>query len=297
MPPAVDAIAIDLDGTLLNRDGHVSEAHMHALDRARRAGMQIVIATGRAMTESRRVLDSIGHDGCIVHAGGSMISDVPTGRTLHHTAMCAAVVSELTSVLVDHGHRALLLKDRSRTNLDYVAVGGRAFDRASEWWILHHGVRVVHVHEVSEDPFPGETVRVGAVARADVLAPLADGLVVRMAGRCQMQHWSAVTESQATGSKTHLLEAFACDTNKSTAFRHWCTLHGIDWSRTAAIGDGLNDVEIVRDAAIGIAMDGGDPRLLAVADKVAPSAEADGVATAIDHLIAGRWAPPGTGRP
>jgi len=289
MLPVVDAVAIDLDGTLLGRDGSVSDENIAALARARKAGVQIVIATGRALTESRHAIDAIAHDGCIVHAGGSMISDVRTGQTIHHAAMCAALVSELTRELVAHGHRALLLKDRSRTQLDYVAVGGAAFDRASEWWIMHHGVRVVHVHDIDEDPHPTETVRVGAVARADVLAPLADGLAQRMAGRCLMQHWSAVTESEATGSATHLLEAFALTANKSSAFRHWCGLHGIDWSRTAAIGDGLNDVEIVRDAAIGIAMGGSDPRLLAVADETAPSVHEHGVAAAIDRLLSGAW--------
>ena len=296
MRPVVDAIAIDLDGTLLSRDGRVGDANIAALRRARDAGVQIVIATGRALTESLRILEAIGHDGAIVHAGGSMISTFPGGETIHHAAMCRMLVSELTDELVAHGHRALLLKDRSRTQLDYVAVGGLEFDRASEWWIMHHGVRVIHVHESAEDPHPDETVRVGAVARAEVLAPLAERLTAQLAGRCALQSWSAVTESQATGSATHLLEAFAPAANKSSAFRHWCALGGVDFARTAAIGDGLNDVEIVRDAGIGIAMSGGAPRVLAVADEIAPTVERDGVAAAIDRLLVGRWAA-GTGRP
>jgi hydroxymethylpyrimidine pyrophosphatase-like HAD family hydrolase len=68
-----------------------------------------------------------------------------------------------------------------------------------------------------------------------------------------------------------------------------CAMRGIDPSQVVAIGDGLNDVTMVREAGLGIAMGNADPRVAAVADRGTRDHASAGVAAAIDHLLEGTW--------
>jgi len=289
MPSRYDVIVIDLDGTLLGRDGTVSNADAQAVRDARDAGLEVVIATGRALVESRRPLNAIEHDGLVITAGGSMTCRADTGRTVDRSAMPVELVHEITAALVEEGHKVLLLKDPDAADYDYLAVGPGELDPASEWWFETLPVRVRFAHDVIDDPNPGDTVRVGSVASEGELAPIARSLIAKLDGRAFLQHWGAVTSTAATGSETHLLEAFNPQVNKWTAIARHCAQRGIPSERVAAIGDGLNDVEIVREVGLGVAMGNADERVRAVADRVTKDHDAEGVAAAIAMILTGRW--------
>ena len=82
-------IAVDLDGTLLDGRGRVSEANRRAVDRLRAAGWTLVPATGRSWREARRTLQAIDHDGIAVTAGGSVLSDARSGETIDRMTLDA----------------------------------------------------------------------------------------------------------------------------------------------------------------------------------------------------------------
>ena len=288
-PCRYDLLVIDLDGTLLGPDGTVSSDDAAAVRRARAAGLTIVIATGRALVESLDPLRAIDHRGLVVAAGGSMLCDAGCGRTLARSAMDEDLVVEVSRTLIAHGHKALLLKDAEATGYDYLAVGPDDLDPASRWWFETLPVRVRFVHAIEDDPHPADTVRAGAVASEAELLPLALWLREEIGDRAFLQHWPAVTGTHPTGSTTHLLEVFTADVNKWTRVSAYCREAGIDPVRVAAIGDGLNDVEIVRDAGLGVAMANADPRVAAVADRVTGDHRAGGVASAIEHMLNGAW--------
>jgi hydroxymethylpyrimidine pyrophosphatase-like HAD family hydrolase len=284
-----DMLVIDLDGTLLTPGGIVTPASVRAVQRAREAGIEIVIATGRALVESLDPLAAIGHEGLVVAAGGSLLCDAATGRTVDRSAMPHDLVVDVVASLLRHGHKALLLKDADRAGYDYLAVGPGELDPASQWWFETLPVRVRFVHEIDDDPHPADTVRAGAVASEEELAPLAEWLAEEIGDRGFLQHWGAVTETEVIGATTHLLEVFNPHVSKWTMIQRICRDKGIDRRRVAAIGDGLNDVQIVCEAALGVAMGNADPRVRAVADRMTDDYESDGAAKAIDKIIAGRW--------
>ena len=76
MKEAPQLLVIDLDGTLLNPSGRVSDENRRALDAAREANVQIMIATGRIVPECREILESIGYQGPIVIASGAALVDL-----------------------------------------------------------------------------------------------------------------------------------------------------------------------------------------------------------------------------
>jgi len=288
MPQDCDLLAIDLDGTLLDGRGRVADVDRDAVRRARAAGVTVVLATGRALVESRVAVDAIEHAGSFIASGGAVLVELPSERTLERRVMSHEVVAESTEVLVEAGHKVLLLKDASLTGYDYLAVGTAPLDPASQWWFEHLPVSVRFAETLADDPDPHETLRVGVVAGSDELASLAGDLEARLDGRAMLQHWAAVTKSAPVGSATHLLEIFDVTVDKWTMIEALCGRLGIDPARTAAIGDGLNDVGMVRGAGVGIAMGNADERVHAVADLVVADHDHGGVAEAIDRLLDAR---------
>lgn len=148
-------------------------------------------------------------------------------------------------------------------------------------------VRHVDSIEASHAVGHEHVLRVGAIDRADRLAPVCDQMRARFGDRASVQAWSAVTAEQATGSVTHLLEMYAPESDKWTMLKRVCAARGHGHDRVVAVGDGLNDLQMLREAALSIAMGNADPRLLEHADHVAPHHAQDGFAHAVDLLLSG----------
>jgi len=284
-----DLLVVDLDGTLLNQSGDVSERDIDAIHRAREAGVEFMVATGRAFVECAHTLQAINHQGWLVAAGGSMLVDSATGETVDRRTLPHDVVHEVSRCLLDDGHKVLILKDSHRTGYEYVAVGESEMDPASKWWFDRIPARVRHLESLDHDEHPEDSLRAGAVGCSSRLAPIAGTLRTQLGERCFLQHWSAVTESAATGSSTHLLEVFTANVNKWTMISAHCQRQGIDPKRVAAIGDGLNDVEMLRNAGLGIAMANAGPEAMASAARITNDHNNHGVSEAIDRILVGEW--------
>jgi hydroxymethylpyrimidine pyrophosphatase-like HAD family hydrolase len=199
------------------------------------------------------------------------------------------LVRDVALHLLEDGHKVLILKDSYATGFDYLTVGNGDLDPASEWWFAHLPVQVRHVNTLDEDEHPHDTVRAGAVGCHTKLGPLASQLRQALSGRCCLQHWSAVTATHSIGSPTHLLEVFTTDVNKWTMIERYCAANSFATERVAAIGDGLNDVELLRNAGLGVAMSNAGPEAMAAADRFTDDHENDGVAKAIERILDGRW--------
>ena len=92
---------------------------------------------------------------------------------------------------------------------------------------------------------------------------------------------------RVTRSHPRFAEVIGRDVNKGRALRAVAGSAGVPIEATMAIGDNLNDLDIVKAAGIGVAMSDGAPRVVAAADWVTGTYEDDGVAQAIDRLLDG----------
>jgi HAD superfamily hydrolase (TIGR01484 family) len=66
-------LALDIDGTLLHADGHVTPTVREAVRRAADASVHIVLSTGRATYGTSPVLEALGlADGLVVASNGAV---------------------------------------------------------------------------------------------------------------------------------------------------------------------------------------------------------------------------------
>lgn len=284
--------AIDLDGTLLSPGGAVSAANVRAVAAARAAGHRVVIATGRSWLESREAREALascfGADDVLIGAGGAILSEFHSGRTLDRRAIDASLSAAVAECMLAHGHPAQLLQDPDASGLDYLLVG-EELDPTVRWWLERYRHRTRASLAVPPHDDLADTVRVGTVVAASRIGEVARQLREELGERLVMHHWRAVAETPDHPDPPELVEAFAPRTSKWTQIEAMCARWGIDPSDTVAIGDGLNDLEMIAAAGVGIAMANADPRVHAVAARTTGSNREDGVAQALAAVVDGRW--------
>ena len=96
---------------------------------------------------------------------------------------------------------------------------------------------------------------------------------------------SVQSVSNATFSKPGYLEIVPKGANKAAALMHLITILGLDLSQVAAIGDGYNDLEMIREAGLGIAMGNAPAAVQSVAEWVTGTNNEAGVAQAVRRLV------------
>jgi 5-amino-6-(5-phospho-D-ribitylamino)uracil phosphatase len=313
-----DIIAIDLDGTLLDRDGCVDHANIEAINDARNAGIETVICTGRGLAESRSALDAIDQRSPVVVAGGSIIACCETSETLHRFSMCEKVVARAVERLTGQGHPVMILKDPVQTGYEYLVVAseGRDLHPVSTWWFERMGVRVRHARHVSEDEHPACTVRIGVCGDDDDMGDLLTLIHAEFHDETSMHHFPAVvsmldnepgfgsdangasaTSGNANGTpsrpstpqRVHILELFHKDADKWASLRWLADQRSVPTSRIAAIGDEINDLQMIRQAGLGVAMENAVDVVKDVANVLTRSNTDHGVAHAIEQILRGRW--------
>lgn len=302
-----DLIAIDLDGTLLCPRGEVSSENIAAIREARAAGVTVTVCTGRGLAECLHVTERIEQSDPVVVAGGSIVACPVRRRTLHRFAMEGPLVRDLVGRMLAHGHAALILKDPTATapvdapaddqprGHDYVVVSPRGWagvDPVTRWWFETLKVPVKLVSSIDDDEHPEHTVRVGVCGTRAATSPVAGEILAELGDRVNHHHFGAVVPEGVGGDPDQhvvIFELFARSASKWSAVSHLAAQHGVPPQRICAIGNDVNDVDMLARAGLGIAVDNAIPEARAAARAITRSNDDHGVAHAIRQVLDGRW--------
>lgn len=296
-----DLLALDLDGTLLGPDGRVSDACVRAVAEARSAGLIVTVCTGRGLAESRAAIDQIAQDGPVVVAGGAILADPVTGRTLHRFGMDHTLAGEVAHAIVAEGAPALVLKDAGAAGFDYLVVTGPEdlpVEPITQWWFDRMGVEVRTARNLETDEHPEYTVRVGACGAESRMGGVGRAMERAAGTRATMHRFLALDPNGAdvlpdhaprTTERVEIVEAFDPRASKWSAVQWLAGELGFDHARVAAIGDEINDLELIRSARLGVAMGNAVEAVKRVADRVTATNREDGVAMAIRNILDGTW--------
>lgn len=279
-------IAIDLDGTLLSPSGEVSGRTKTAVRRALDAGLLVCFATGRSWTESRLVLEAVAHYPTAVFSGGAMIVDTQQQIVLHQMKMEPSLAAGVCGVMESAGHSPLALQDVLFTGIDYLVSEVAPLHPASKSWLATMNNAFRAVPKLGDDPHE-HTVRVGAVGLITEMATLRSQLIETFGERV-LCHSLAIP-----GQNIAVLEVFDPAVNKWQGILLAAERHGVRPEQIIAIGDDVNDLAMIENAGLGVAMGNARPEVLAIADLVVGSNADDGLAEFLDQLVdQGKVAPP-----
>jgi Cof subfamily protein (haloacid dehalogenase superfamily) len=272
-------IAIDLDGTLLSAGGHVTPRAKTAVHGALEAGLLVCFATGRNWTESQMVLDAVEHYASAVFAGGAMVIDTHHRVTLHRTMMEPKLAAEVCEFLESTGHAVLALQDSGTAGVDYIVSADLPLNEPTALWMEMTNAVVHRVPQLGKYPHE-HTIRVGIVATPAQLGSVRDQMIAHFGERIVSQNLSV------PASGVDVLEVFDPAVNKWEGIMHVARRHQIEPEQIIAIGDDINDIPMIRNAGLGVAMGNARPEVKAVAKRVIGSNREDGLAVFLEELIA-----------
>ena len=278
VPGGVRLIATDLDGTLLRPDNTVSARTVDAFRAARDAGLPVVFVTGRPPRWLPPVVEATGHAGIGVCANGALVIDLDTHEVLETHPIPYAVVAETVAVL--------------RAEVDGVAF-------AIEWDSPDG------YDDFAHEPSYRARYRVAGVEHGDILELAARHPVIKLLARIDggahpakddvdallevtLGHVSHLVTATHSASDDVLIEMSALGVSKGAALAHQASRLGIPLSSAVAVGDMPNDVPMLAEAGIGLAVETGHLAVRAAADALLPGPEHDGLAQLVEAVLATR---------
>lgn len=256
-------VAIDVDGTLLNSRHEVSGANAEAIDRVRRAGVDLVLTTSRPPRALWPILE---------------------GLALIEPALFIASQGALTGSYSADGHLRVIDRHPMPVRLaQQVAAAGAAAGMSVNWyaaerWLVPHLDDRIHV----------ESAIVGCAPEVADLSAETDGpdKILLLTDALDIADLVTVPEGLVAlaSTPTHL-EVTGADVDKGAALGRVCALRGIAAGEVMAIGDGRNDLGMLAFAGVAVAPANAHPAVLAAADLITASNDADAVAGALARLV------------
>ena len=266
-PSQIRLVASDLDGTLLDSHEQVSDRTVATIGRAVAAGLWVIAATGRQVTQLPPAVLTSG----VTHAVGSngaIAMDLTSGEVLFEAFLApeaaADIVAYLTAEFEDVRFSAV--RDRGRRHAAEPGYLDLLTPRELRYW----AVEVEDLADIVAQPTLKLTARHPRLSADDLLGVL---------------DASGLSGFHATTSGAPFLEIGGAGVTKATGVARLCGLLDVDATEVLALGDAKNDLELLRWAGIGVAMGNAVPETIDAADWMTGSNDADGVAQAIERVL------------
>ena len=259
-------IATDLDGTLLRDDTTVSARTRDALDAAAARGATHIVVTGRSVPWTKDILAELGHKGLAVCGQGAQLYDVGERRLLTSLTLDRQLaVTALAKIEAETGPLALAAARDGVDGEVLVEPGYRGQDGPlptvpctdrDEVWAAPLNKLYLQHPELDDD----------ALAKA-ARAAAGDLVGITMAGE-------------------GIVELLPLGLSKAKGLSLAARRLRVSARETIAFGDMPNDIPMFGWAHHGVAMENAHSELLAVADEVTESNNADGIAVVLERLLA-----------
>lgn len=282
--PKIQLLALDLDGTLLGTDSRVSRENARAVRLAQQAGVQIVLCTGRNLTETRAFnaqLDASADWAVITN--GAAVMRFSDGAQMAFDGldreMCAAVRAICAKFGLD---LCIYTADR----LYY----GRDFLRFLEE-LRRRGHVTLNEADEGYEFVPDKAKWDEVLAREDgrivkaILHHLDPAEIDKIMQALEKTGRFELTPSVMYGGELKNVEINRKGVHKGYALAKLAAQLGLDMNAVMAIGDSDNDLTMLQTAGLGVAMANAAPHIRAAANAVTLDNASDGVAAAIKRYI------------
>ncbi|MBR0368654.1 MAG: Cof-type HAD-IIB family hydrolase [Clostridia bacterium] len=269
----IKLLALDLDGTLLTTDKRLTARARDALQRASAAGVWIVPATGRifmGLPEAIRALPFLRY---AITCNGACVVDAAAEGVLYRAELDVPRALEIMSWL------------DSQPVIYDCTVDSHSWMSAAMYDVLEayapDPALVGYMRSV-RTPVPDLKAFVRENARG---VQKLQAFCRDVATQRRLLAQAPFPGLEVATSVTRNVEITREDATKGAALRALAAHLGLKRDEVMAVGDGLNDVSMLRAAGVGVAMENAVAAVRAAADVITAGNDADGVAAAIEMLI------------
>ncbi len=277
---AVRLIAIDIDGTLLDSQWRLPEANRRAIAQAIERGIEVALVTGRRFDFARPIALQLPGPLTLIVNNGALIKSRDAATHVRHL-LPRRVARQVLEATLRFRDCAAVVFDRPRENqvvfeqIDWEDPGRKSYFERNREFIAHASPLESCL---TEDPiqvmYSGPVERIREVEAALRALPLAKEFAL------------AVTEYEDRNFA--LVDVIHPECSKGAALAEWAARRGLTREEVMAIGDNLNDREMLEFAGVPIVMGNSVPRLKALGWPETLSNDQGGVAAAIAAYALGQ---------
>jgi Cof subfamily protein (haloacid dehalogenase superfamily) len=265
--------ALDVDGTLVQSDLSLTESAARAVDSLRSAGIVPAIVTGRTDRELFFLKQRLPYLRYFVVGNGARAYDTATGETFHKRLLPLAPAEQIVR------------KTREFDVMLEIYADGVSYVDADAWEnAARYGCTLLKHPSLGPARIPSEDPLTLLLRRsADI-----DKLNISFRNPADLPRLSAFCRGLPVGLTTSIqngLEVNGNGVEKAAGLRALCARLGVAPIETAAVGDGLADVSMLRFSGFAVAMGSAQAPLRAHADWIAPDCNHDGIVRAIEKIL------------
>lgn len=273
----VRLVAIDIDGTLLDRQGRMPPRNVAAIEAAVARGVEVTLVTGRSFPFARPVLDTLPHAITLIVSNGALVKSrdgVTRRRRLLPREVARDVLAGTTAY---RGEVALVFDRLEDGHIVTEEMDWQQPNRRGYYALNSHRIRRAVPLESALTEDPVQVMFNGSVAAMrETLATL---------DRLRDMHRFQVLRTEYAERDFTLLDLLAEGCTKGTAVAGWAQDRGVTADEVMAIGDNYNDREMLEYAGVPVVMGNAVAELKRRGWPVTGSNDEGGVATALETFV------------
>ncbi|MCS7309292.1 MAG: Cof-type HAD-IIB family hydrolase [Armatimonadetes bacterium] len=260
-----DLVAVDLDGTLADEHNRCSPVDLRAMRAVAQLGASVVIASGRMHAATERFWHEAGLNAPILSYNGAMIKHPRDGLVWFHLTVPAPFADEVVDFCESYGY-----------HLNYYLNDHLYVKEETSWSRLYHQRTGSVVEPVgSLRRFRGQSpTKLILIDTPETTDYLRERFQERFGERLNI-----------IKSNDEYLEFMHPGANKARTLQRLAYLLGVPQERVLAIGDGNNDIPMMRWAGYAVAMGNAKPAVKELAHQIAPPIEQNGLAVALVEIF------------
>ena len=284
-------VAIDLDGTMLNQYGIITEKTKKAIKKVQDKGVEVMIASGRAITSVKRFSKEINSKKYFISGNGAITYDIENNKILYENILKKQKALQIIKICEENSiyynvytetgiiaknlnyntlyyYKDNLTKpDDNRTHINIVEDVYNYIDERNE------KILKIMICDEHRAVFNSIVRKLKEIPDIEVL---------------DVSHMSRKIIKQGTEEialEYFYTEVSAKNVDKWNALEEIIKLMNITKEEVVAIGDNAIDLKMIKNAGLGIAMGESAPYIRQTADMVALSNEEDGVANILRKIF------------
>ena len=284
-------VAIDLDGTMLNQYGIITEKTKKAISKAQEKGVEVMIASGRAITSVKRFSKEINSNKYFISGNGAITYDIKNNKILYENILSKTKALKIIKICEENSiyynvytENGIIAKNLSYNTLYYYKDNLTKPDEDR----TH-----INIVENVYDYFEQREEKILKIMICDEHKTVFNSIVRKLKELSEIEvlevsHMSRKIIKQGTDEialEYFYTEVSAKDVDKWNALEEIIGLMNISKEEVVTIGDNANDLKMITNAGLGVAMGESAPYVKQSADIIAPTNDEDGVAIILNKIF------------
>ena len=282
-------VAIDLDGTMLNSYGMVTENTKQVIKNTINKGTEVIIASGRPIDSIKTIAKEIGSENYFIAGNGALIYDIKKDEIIYEKFMNKQKVLEIIKICEENSisyniytEKTIIAKGLKYNVLYYYKENLKKEENKK--------TNITIVEDVYEYIKNLENEKFLKITVCDETKSVFNSIIRKLRtvediDVLDVLHMSRKMIKQGTEDvpiEYYYTEISLKDVDKWNAIEYLANKMNISKDEIIAIGDNINDKEMIENAKVGIAMGQSTPVITEIADFVTTNNNEDGVAKALE---------------